>query len=242
MSGDGGAQPDSKPRNKPPKRYWQASESFWDFKASHWVGVTLTLALIFVGISQLYIYYRQALILRGQLTEMEAQRLLTVAQLRANLRRDHPDIRPIGPDGQFADSGQQIAGWVVMPRWKNVGPTMAKDYIGWFKIFPFGGKPSHPLTAQDCPSLARPAEASNPSARTVIQPGQPLLQFGQRLSLRAGVRAHDGNGYILMVGHIQYRDIFPGTPPHYDDWCVVMIPNDINRNIWSLPILYERAG
>src|SRR5882757_160170 len=39
---------------------------FWDFKASHWLTASLTAALVFVGIVQLFIYSHQSGILKAQ--------------------------------------------------------------------------------------------------------------------------------------------------------------------------------
>ena len=88
-------EPAPQPRSKPPKRYWHASEPFVDLKLSHWVEIVLTVALVFVGVSQLVVYTHQAGIMRKQLNEMQAQRNLTIAQLRAKLKREQPKLTAI---------------------------------------------------------------------------------------------------------------------------------------------------
>lgn len=59
-------QPSEYTKIKPPHRYWNATEPFFDFKASHWVEIALTVALLGVGGSQLYVYWRQAGIMKEQ--------------------------------------------------------------------------------------------------------------------------------------------------------------------------------
>jgi hypothetical protein len=59
MSDAGRKQPSEHERQKPPRRFWYASEPFFDLKASHWVEIFLTLALLGVGASQLAVYWIQ---------------------------------------------------------------------------------------------------------------------------------------------------------------------------------------
>jgi hypothetical protein len=51
---------------EPPGGNMDTSGPFWDFKASHWVQVCLTLALVGVGIAQFCVYNRQASIMSTQ--------------------------------------------------------------------------------------------------------------------------------------------------------------------------------
>jgi hypothetical protein len=52
--------------DKPPKRFWNASEPFFDLRLSHWIEVLLTVALIGVGVGQIMIYLHQAIIMDTQ--------------------------------------------------------------------------------------------------------------------------------------------------------------------------------
>src|SRR5271169_4634321 len=51
---------------------------------------------------------------------------------------------------------------------------------------------------------------------TIIEPGRTISQLAQMLHFEDAAKARDGVKYILMRGHIQYRDIFPDTPMHHD--------------------------
>jgi hypothetical protein len=107
--------PQREKNDKPPNRYWQPIESFWDMKASHWVEVFLTVALIFVGVSQLIVYSHQASIMRGQLGIMSVDSAIHRAETAAVMRSD---LR-INLDTD---------GWHVESRWNNAGKTNAVDF------------------------------------------------------------------------------------------------------------------
>jgi hypothetical protein len=62
---------ESQEPQKPPRRYWNASEPFFDLKLSHWVQILLTVLLIGVAWSQARIYMRQAKIMRTQSVIMD---------------------------------------------------------------------------------------------------------------------------------------------------------------------------
>ena len=72
--------------------------------------------------------------MKGQLDEAKNQRLATIAQLRARLRRDAIVMHPINPAGKYIDTpGQQVVAWDVNPVWTNTGPTEARTVTGWFE-------------------------------------------------------------------------------------------------------------
>jgi hypothetical protein len=66
MSQISGNQPPEQKERKPPKDCWNATEPFCDLKASHWVEIGLTLALVGVGVAQFTVYNRQAGIMNEQ--------------------------------------------------------------------------------------------------------------------------------------------------------------------------------
>jgi hypothetical protein len=69
---------------KPPRRAWKAEEPFIDFKASHWVEIFLTAALLLVGATQAYIYSQQASIMQQQMKSAEnLSQLFSVLLLRS---------------------------------------------------------------------------------------------------------------------------------------------------------------
>src|ERR1700719_2221947 len=75
------SQPPS-PKYEPPPRY-RPKKPFWDMRASHWVQIILTVALIGVGVSQLWVYRRQAGIMDTQARISEQANNLTQSIQRA---------------------------------------------------------------------------------------------------------------------------------------------------------------
>jgi hypothetical protein len=106
---------------------------------------------------------------------------------------------------------------------------------------PVSHLPSHPpLTASDCTFLKSPS-ADVIGNKIVITAGKSFGELAKKLSLQDARIAHDGSGYIMMSGHVEYHDMFSNTALHYDDWCVHIIPNNMENNVWSFPIIYERV-
>lgn len=174
----------------------------------------------------------------GQLNEMKAQRLLSIAQQRAKLRRESPVITAITEGGKLAEAGKRIVSWAISPHWKNVGSTDAQGYLGWFDIKTFDVTAPKSIGADDCPDSPIPNPLPEPE---VIAQGGEFSQLAKMVPVEDLVAANQGTKYILMFGHIEYRDIFPDTPTHHDDWCVVLLPNDIGRTIMSVPNLRQRV-
>jgi hypothetical protein len=196
----------------------------------------LTAALVAVAAAQFYTGEGQLRVTQGQLDEMRNQRLATTAQMRANLRRENPTMTPIGEGGKMIGPAENLAGWEVSPNWKNVGSTNAQDFLGWFDIRAFDPSPGQRVTAADCPQLLEPSPSPG---RLIVVPGIGVSHLAKPLRIGDVVKAKEGTKYILMWGHIEYKDIFPDTPVHHDDWCVAVIPNDLQRSVFSLPILRE---
>jgi hypothetical protein len=193
--------------------------------------VLFTFCLVFVGILQW-------VSIRGQLHEMKAQRLLTMAQISANLKQERTIITPYGEGEKPISQGEIIRGWHITPSWTNVGGSDARGFVGWFEVIPYNFMPPRPPNGGDCPV---PVEPKSPRPEYVIQPHAGMLQVAQKLALEDVIRAKNGKGYILVVGHIEFRDIFPDTPIHHRNWCELLIPDDPARNIWSDIMLSERA-
>jgi hypothetical protein len=101
--------------------------------------------------------------LREQLQEMKAQRLLTIAQLRASLSREQPPVNAIQENGTLARVGE-ITGFAISPTWRNVGNTNAKDFRAWFELkrFDIISAPKN-LSGKDCPPLRIQANCLPPS-------------------------------------------------------------------------------
>lgn len=190
-------------------------------------------AIVVAALAAVFLW-RQQNIMQGQLYEMKAQRDMTVAQLRANLRRENFSFSPFDVEHKpVTRAGQKILGWNVSPNWENVGQTDAVDVIAWFKIYPFHYFPLVPPT--ECPMLPRQKNATP----IVIPRSGKLTQLSEELYAPDAQAAANSRGFILISGHIEYRDVFPGAALHQHDWCVIAVPNDIPNNIWSTPIVFD---
>ena len=77
------------PTNPPPTNQGQRSIDgpFWDFKASHWVTAALTAALVSVGVVQIFIYNKQAAIMKAQNVISTQQAYIYVAQTEISNRQ-----------------------------------------------------------------------------------------------------------------------------------------------------------
>jgi hypothetical protein len=175
--------------------------------------------------------------IKGQLEEMRGQRLLTIAQLRANLSREDPSVNAYGEDDKIAHVGDKIAGFAISPVWRNVGSTNAKDVRSWFelKVFDIPSSVPKKLSGADCPPLVPPDPLPQP---TVMPQGGGIVQLAKRLSLQE-INRIGKDAYALMWGHVEYRDEFPDTPLHFDDWCVGIDPSDVRGARFSFPIIRE---
>jgi hypothetical protein len=71
----------------------------------------------------------QAVIMQGQLGEMQRQRDFSIAQMRARFRREPIAFQPIDANGLPLAAGGQITGWAFNPRWFNVGSTAARNFF-----------------------------------------------------------------------------------------------------------------
>jgi len=162
----------------------------------------------------------------GQLTEMKNQRLTTITQFRANMRREPLEIHRIG------DS------YAIEPVWTNAGATNAKNVHAWFELQALDVVPLTKVTPNDCPPLPTPNPLPEP---VVVEPGPGFGLAAKNLSMADAIAAKDEKKHILVFGHIDYLDIFPETPMHFNDWCVALIVNSVNWPIFSPLNLRERV-
>jgi hypothetical protein len=116
MSTSGPPETQQQATPKPPRRHWQASEPFLDFKASHWVEIALTAAVVAVGLLQFGVYTRQAKIMKDQATLATVQTAISnrQADITALSERAFVSAKEIrvdtvrspvpGQPGQFTDA------------------------------------------------------------------------------------------------------------------------------------------
>lgn len=194
-----------------------------------WLTVAAVIgACIFAG--------RQWSVMQGQLNEMVAARKTTIAQIRASLRWTDPQITPFDSSNIPASVGEVISYWEISPGWTNGGSTDAIDYAAWFDIAPIP-TPKHVLTESDCPQPKQPEQRS---PGLVVHAGKGMTELAKKLSSADAASAVQGTNVILLVGHMEYRDIFPDTEMHSADWCITLLPIDLKNNRWSMPIVSFR--
>jgi hypothetical protein len=102
--GDQHGQPEEE--NKPPRRYWYATESFFNLKFSNVAEIFLGCALLVVGATQAFIYWRQAGIMKTQANIAIRQNEITIESTRAivyakEIRVEKKDGAIPGEPGKF---------------------------------------------------------------------------------------------------------------------------------------------
>jgi hypothetical protein len=185
-------------------------------------GVTALLVLA-TGISA-YFLWETDVSIEGQLHEMHQQTATTRAQVRANIAREGIDHWSLMENGN-------VIGWELSPKWKNTGATPAKDFQNWFVISFAEGTHGGWNQAQYCPSV--PANPANIAAPVILEPQHGLTELSQRMFANDVGKISSNQGAVFVAGHVQYRDIFPDDPPHFIDWCVLVIPNNPSDNVFS---------
>jgi hypothetical protein len=161
--------------------------------------------------------------MRDQLAEAKRQRAITIAQTRANILRTDISVTPINDRGTFAATGDKITSWAISPVYANAGPTDAEDYRAWFEIKTFIITSPHKVTASECPTSILPKSING----GVFQRNAKITESAKFVSATDILNVTQGGAYILMWGHLEYKDIYYlETPFHYEDWCVVVVPND----------------
>ncbi len=179
-------------------------------------------------------------LMQGQLNEMKSQRLFNIAQTRAVLRRTNPVMHPAGID--LGKPTQKLLGWNVNPIWMNVGTTDAREVRGWWDIVVTPTPPliDNKITAK-CPTLKTPPILPEPS---VVQKAGGITELAKFLSINDVMQAANQQPTVLIyiLGHIEYTDIYyPETHLHHFDWCVMALPNDIEKNAFSFLSVYEKS-
>jgi hypothetical protein len=193
-----------------------------------------------IAIAAAIIANRTLTAIQGQLGEMRAERLINIAQTRANLVRDA--IAHAHTDGKkLAAVGEKIVEYSFSPSWKNTGSTDARAWRGWFDLKAFDIGPTIPrhLGSNDCPRLDTP----NPSPDERIIPRDGIvIQLAKFISIDdlTATVGDSATKFILMWGHMEFQDIyFPETPIHSDDWCVSIAPADLRQQSFSYISLKE---
>ena len=129
-------QPPTHPNSKPPKRHWNATEPFFDMRASHWVEVVLTFTLLLVGASQLFVYHRQASIMETQAsiatTQLAFQEGVSRAWIKAHISLSRPILFTDWANDKFINISLKFD-------MTNTGPVPATNIRILTQITPRGG-------------------------------------------------------------------------------------------------------
>lgn len=194
--------PSPPPGERPPQRESPATETFWDFKASHFVTATLTFALFVVAAFQLCTYRRQADIMDKQADisndQLAFQESVSRAWIRANVALGGPVIFTEWASDKFINL--QLSFDV-----KNFGQVPAVNIRIMTAIDRADGTDREPrlkrLQESMCKS-ARDVADSDQIGGSVAFPSEPItIKSGSG----TGGLYRDGNpGALAVVGCIDY--------------------------------------
>jgi hypothetical protein len=222
---------DQEPRDqgcpKPPKRHWEATESFSDLKFSHWVEILLTTVLVCVGIGQLYVYIRQASIMDEQ-TKITA-RQLDAAQAQS---RAFVTVNSIEFAGHKIGSEDRIGFWAIKAVAKNNGQTATKDMTVRYMLYsPLKGEGPPNFEALDTPPDPEFYQSVPVKARIGAKESIPIGLSGKAngtvdgdLGIYNGPMEWiaDGSESAYYAGAIHYNDVFEGIQQHITKFCFVI--------------------
>jgi hypothetical protein len=198
MSDERNPQPNEHESKKPPYRYWHATESFFDLKASHWVEILLTFALLCVGGTQASIYWRQTGVMQTQADIAAAQANVMKAEHRPWLSMDiHVKSITWKPDGIYVARYYEL---------ENTGHSVATYVYVQDAIVPFM-RPGGGFHAEVKKILE--ASKKNPGFGFPVFPGQkrPViaavpLSLRMRLGNGWNGREHSGLQISQMPRHL----------------------------------------
>jgi hypothetical protein len=165
---------------------------------------------------------------------MQQQRLLTIEQLSPDFKREYvPAHRILEKPGS-----DQIAGWDFGTKWTNIGATAAQEFFGRSNIEAFDSIfDEWRLKDRTCPEIKM--VHNNGVKGTVIVPQDFITQGPKFLSFDDVSARISGAKFILMWGHIEYKDFFAETAVHNHDWCVEVVPNNISADDFDYRKLSE---
>lgn len=203
-----------------------------------WVIAFFTVAMVGVGTLQWNTLHHTDNSIAAQLQEMKQQRLFTIAQLRANLKRDIV-LHPRNEEGRLIAAGLP-ATWDVNPTWQNTGGSDARNFRSWWALKSLPMPPAQDgRVTVDCPHPDT-TEKVNP---TIITPGATRTLIAKSLGLPDARAAAARQTLIFISVRAEYQDIFyPESPAHFSEWCVMALPNDLEAGEISFPTVREEGN
>ena len=203
------------------KRRWDKGEVI-----GLWAAAAVGIVAILVGSDD---SSGQRGIMQRQLTEMEQQRLMTIAQTRAEVQMSQPVITAYVENGMPAKPGEKAAGWHISPRWVNSGATKALDLFIIAKIERYGGAIPNNV-GDECITF----KIKDSVPRKNLGAGRDILQLADDFPVSDVNYVMGKQGYYLMSWHTEYRDIYPNTPLISENRCSLFVPNDPEQKMWSI--------
>jgi hypothetical protein len=234
MTESGDNVPEPRPTRVSDQGQQSTNGSLWDFKASHWVTACLTLALVFVGVTQLLIYNHQSGILKAQNVISTQQAYLSRDQngISTSTQRAYVTISAFDTPVRLDPNGRTKY-WFI-PAIKNNGSTST---VG-LTIFMAATCPQvidismAGRTAITCDylNLNEPSDPAETINLPVFNQGIPPIihaMLGPQSSISLGgigidedsLRALVSGFPMFIEGMITYNDIFPGTRLHITKFC-----------------------
>jgi hypothetical protein len=207
------------------KRFSERWFKWWNVPSDRFAALIalFTAVLAVVAYFQLKAMRHTDEAINDQLKKARIQNETTREQIRANIATDGVASEPI-------QQNNVIIGWNMNPRWKNTGSTNAVDYRNWFDIVFIEGKKEKVWGAADCPKPTPPGALVHPNT---IPPSGTMVQLAKQLKMSDALRVQQKEGALFFVGHLEYRDVFKGTPLHHHDWCDLLLPNNVATNQFS---------
>jgi hypothetical protein len=161
----------------------------------------------------------QLAVMRNQLQEMQNQSAVTKSQMRANFRL-------------ILDRITDRDGWRVTPGLYNTGETEALSFRGWDDSDFFNALP------EDNFDFTRPRKNwIFPSGISVARGDRRLLTTVFISKEQAG-KILRGEGYFIVWGRVDYRDVFEADRHYY--FCNIVAPKMVDGNSIDISFPFYR--
>jgi hypothetical protein len=172
-------------------------------KASHWVEILLTVALLIVGGTQAFIYWRQAGIMQTQADIAAKQVSISAATERANVIFE--DVKVLSVDTSPATSGKVVGVFFYV---SNSGNTQTKDFraISYCKPLPARDTTEEPFSLfvwddkLAVSNLIGPKQKKDIGACNVMLDQLPQIQAGDVV--------------MYLLAEVRYKDRIDPNRPH----------------------------
>lgn len=212
---------------------WKALKSFFDLKLSHWITLSLTGALLYVGWSQLSVYTKQEQVMTKQAAIMATQAGIATTANKQNSIVNRAFVSPaaINFDGPHSALGNG-SDWTTIITWGNTGNTptrnlqMVINYDGFTDLQKWPKFPTFDKVELRGSFLG-------PRASTVMTIPVPM-------NILARVQRKDL--YLYIFGRATYQDVINGdTHITRACWELFNVPADISGNTTTQTFLPQCA-